>query len=157
MWTTPVDSALTGPPSDPAPGSDDRTWGPRRALTALGAVGTAAAVAWGVLAPSPADRAVAVVAVLVLLAATLATVRLRPRLTAGPAGLVVRHLWATRAIRWADVVSIDVPARRRLGLTSTTLELDLVDEHLVVLGRVDLGEDPAAVADTLRPWWRPAQ
>jgi hypothetical protein len=36
---------------------------------------------------------------------------------------------------------------------SVTLEIDLVDDDLLLFGRVDLGTDPADVADELTGWF----
>ena len=41
----------------------------------------------------------------------------------------------------------------RLGLASTTIEIDLVDDDLLVFGRTDLGADPADVLAALRGWF----
>ena len=43
---------------------------------------------------------------------------------------------------------------RRLGLTSTTIEIDLVDDDLLVFGRTDLGVDTADALAALQNWRR---
>ncbi|WP_040338895.1 PH domain-containing protein [Candidatus Blastococcus massiliensis] len=75
----------------------------------------------------------------------------RPRLTAGPGGVDVRLLTGGVHLPWTRL-QVHVRESRRLGLRVRTLELDTAagpddDEgELVVLGRRDLGADPAAVA-----------
>jgi hypothetical protein len=78
----------------------------------------------------------------------------RPRLAAGPDGVRVRRLAGAVHLPWGPL-RIGVRETRRLGLSTPTLELDTAtgpddDGVLVVLGRRDLGADPAAVARQLR-------
>ena len=78
----------------------------------------------------------------------------RPRLAAGPDGVRVRRLAGGVHLPWGRL-RIDVRETRRLGLRTPTLELDTAsgpddDGVLVVLGRRDLGAQPAAVARQLR-------
>jgi hypothetical protein len=78
----------------------------------------------------------------------------RPRLAAGPDGVVV-HTWGgRRRLPW-DGLRARVRTTRRLGLLSRTLEIDVdpeVDEdgELVVLGRRDVGAPLDEVARQLR-------
>jgi len=140
MWTTPVDSSAT----------DVHRYGPRPGLFVVGALLAAAAAVAIVLANGPQDRVVAVVLLLFIAATMVAALRMRPRLQASSAGLVVGTVSGRREIRWAQVHRIEVVSRKRLGTTSSSLELDLDDDELVVFGRMDLGADPDEVADTLR-------
>ncbi|WNV75695.1 PH domain-containing protein [Geodermatophilus sp. DSM 44513] len=79
---------------------------------------------------------------------------LRPRLSAGPTGVAVRRLGGRTELPWARL-QVRVRDTRRLGLRSRLLELDTAagpdDDggQLVVLGRLDLGADPAEVARLL--------
>ncbi|MFP5021153.1 PH domain-containing protein [Pseudonocardia phyllosphaerae] len=77
----------------------------------------------------------------------------RPRLEAGPEGIVVRRLTWTRHVPWSRVDDVRVLRMRRFGRESSVLELDLRDvddsERLVVLGRPELGSDPEDVAEEL--------
>jgi hypothetical protein len=78
----------------------------------------------------------------------------RPRLTAGPEGVEVRGWTGRRHLPWAGL-RVQVRDNRRLGMRSRTLELDTAtgpqdDGVLVILGRRDLGADPAEVARALR-------
>jgi hypothetical protein len=67
----------------------------------------------------------------------------RPRLSAGPDGVVVRGWGAPRRLGW-EGLRARVRTTRRLGLVTRTLEIDVDPAHdddgvLVVLGRRDVG------------------
>jgi hypothetical protein len=84
----------------------------------------------------------------------------RPRLSAGPDGVVVRSWSGSRLLPWAGLRA-QVRTTRRLGVLSRTLEIDVepvLDEDgvLVVLGRRDLGAPVDEVARRLREM-NPAQ
>jgi hypothetical protein len=93
-----------------------------------------------------------------LLALAARDVVLRPRLSADAAGVEVRTLGGRTRLPW-PVLRVRLRATRRLGVRSRLLELDTAggpddDGTLVLLGRRDLGTDPAAVAralEELRP------
>jgi len=128
-------------------------WSPRPAETvALAVIGLGLALAV-VLVDSAGRLLVGAAAVLVLgLAARDAL--LRPRLSAGEDGVVVRTLAGRRSLPWRDL-RIEVRATKRWGVRSRTLELDTAtgpddDGVLVLLGRRDLGADPEEVARVLR-------
>ncbi|ANY09969.1 hypothetical protein AFB00_10955 [Pseudonocardia sp. HH130630-07] len=101
----------------------------------------------------PAGRLIAGAAALGLGLAAASGTRARPRLEAGPDGLTVRRLTWTRHAPWSRVDEVRVLHTRRLGRSSTLLELDLRDvdggERLVILGRPELGADPDEVAEVL--------
>jgi len=78
---------------------------------------------------------------------------MRHRLTAGPAGLIIQGPVAARTISWQQVRAITAPTRQRRGLASTSLEIDLDDDGLILLGKTELGCDPIEVAEQLRQWW----
>lgn len=128
-------------------------WSPRTAeAVALAVVGVGLALA--VLLLDPAGRILVGAAALLLLALAARDLVLRPRLSAGPAGVVVRGLAGRRELAWAGL-RIGVRTTRRWGVTGQVLELDTArspddDGVLVVLGRRDLGTDPAAVARALQ-------
>ena len=78
---------------------------------------------------------------------------LRPRLSADPGGVVVRTLTGRTRLPWPGL-RVRLRTTRRLGVRSRLLELDTAggpddDGTLVLLGRRDLGTDPAAVAQAL--------
>ncbi len=78
---------------------------------------------------------------------------MRRRLTVEPRRLVVRGPGGVRTYPWSSVSGIQLARRSRLGVGSTTLEVDLADDGLIILGRFDLGQDPADVADVVRAYW----
>ncbi len=126
------------------------SWGIRPRLAAVPLGAAVLAVLWCVLAGPPEDRLVAgLVAVALLLTAGVA-LRYRRRLTADADGFVIRTVFGQVPRRWDELARVSTPTRRRRGLSTTTLELDLVDDTLIVLGRLDLGTDPAEVAAVLR-------
>lgn len=92
------------------------------------------------------------IAALVCLVFLVHWFRARPRLSADEAGLTVRGTLHT--YRW-DHGQLRVLLRRtrRLGREGVLLELDGIDtsgeQRLVLLGRFDLGADPADVLDRL--------
>ncbi len=138
--------------------SDQQEWSTPAGLVVLAWVLAAAALAWFVLlwvAGSDAPgRLLAGVAVVGLTLAALSGTRARPRLSAGPDGLTVRRLTWTLHVPWSRVDRVRVLRTRRLGREASLLELDLRTttgngERLVVLGRLELGEDPEDVADAL--------
>lgn len=118
------------------------------ALTAAGLVlGTAA------LLLEPAGRVLVGAAAALLLALAARTALLRPRLAAGPDGVVVRTLGGRLELPW-HALRVQVRETRRRGLRSRLLELDTAagpDDagRLVLLGRWELGSDPADVARVL--------
>ncbi|EOD65349.1 hypothetical protein H480_27187, partial [Amycolatopsis vancoresmycina DSM 44592] len=71
----------------------------------------------------------------------------RPRLAAGPDGLVARTLGGTHRLSWAQTRT-RLRTTRRLGRDGVTLEIEHEDE-LYVFGWLDLGEDPRDVLDVL--------
>jgi hypothetical protein len=139
-------------------GSDSDTarqrWGVRPAVPALTGVLAIAFLGWLVLAASgPEDRLVAGAGAALSALATVLLLSMRVRLVAGPAGFTVRGPAGAREFAWSQVAAISSPTRRRRGLASTSVEVDLDDDGLIVLGRTELGADPTDVADDLRRWW----
>lgn len=128
-------------------------WSPRGGETAaLGAIGLGLAIA--VVAVDTAGRLLLGAAAVLVLALVARDVVLRPRLAAGPDGVVVRTLGGRQALPW-PAVRVRVRATRRWGLRSRLLELDTAEGPedvgvLVLLGRRDLGADPEEVARALR-------
>lgn len=128
-------------------------WSPRIGETAaLGAIGLGLALA--VLAVDTAGRLLVGAAALLLLGLTARDLLLRPRLAAGPAGVVVRTLGGRSELSWAGL-RVRVRTTRRFGVSNRVLELDTAtgpddDGVLVLLGRRDLGTDPEEVARVLR-------
>jgi hypothetical protein len=113
-------------------------------------VGANAVAAWAVLGAQALDRVVAAVVAIVL--ATVVVVGWRRRLTVGPRGLVVSGISGSRIVPWSEVTGLHTATSSRLGITSTTLEIDLVDDDLLVFGRTDLGVDITVALDDLVIW-----
>jgi hypothetical protein len=102
----------------------------------------------------PAGRVLVGAAALLVLVLAARDVIARPRLTAGPDGVSVRTWSARRHLPW-PLLRVRVRRTRRLGVSSSALELDTAagtDDTgvLVLLGRRDLGADPEDVARALR-------
>jgi Bacterial PH domain len=132
-------------------------WSPSAGLVALGWAGTVAAVTWCLLVAGTGDRAgllLAVVAALGLGIAALYGTRARPRLRVGTSGVTVGGLLGAHHHPWTQVDDVRVLAVRRLGRTSTLLEIDVVEpdgtERMLVFGRLDLDADPDDVAEVVR-------
>jgi hypothetical protein len=128
-------------------------WSPRPGETAALAV-IALGLAVSLLLLDSPGRILVGTAALLLLGLVARDLLLRPRLTAGPDGVEVATLGGRRQLSWS-VLRIRVHESRRLGVRSSTLELDTAagpDDTgtLVVLGRRDLGADPEQVAQHLR-------
>ncbi|SNS78745.1 PH domain-containing protein [Geodermatophilus saharensis] len=127
-------------------------WSARTAETVvLGTGGVLLALA--ALTLDTAGRVLVGAAGALLLALALRDVLLRPRLSADPGGVVVRTLSGRTRLPWPGL-RVRLRSTRRLGVRSRLLELDTAagpddDGTLVLLGRRDLGTDPAAVAQAL--------
>ena len=128
-------------------------WSPRVADSlALGAVGLGLALA--VVVVDAPGRLLIGAAALLFLGLAARDLLARPRLSAGPDGVVVRRLSGRHELPWGDL-RVEVRATRRFGVANTALELDTARGRddpgtLVLLGRRDLGADPEAVAAALR-------
>ena len=128
-------------------------WSPRGGATAALAV-LGGALASAALLVDPVGRVLVGAAAALLLLLAVRDLLLRPRLSAGPLGVVVRTLGGRRELPWS-LLRVRVRTARRFGVRSRTLELDTAagpDDPgvLVLLGRRDLGTDPEEVASRLR-------
>jgi Bacterial PH domain len=127
-------------------------WSPRAGETAaLAAIGLGLAL--GVLVVDAAGRLLLGAAALLLLGLAARDTVLRPRLSAGAGGVVVRTLHGAQRLPWT-ALRVQVRTSRRWGVRSRVLELDTAagpDDPgvLVLLGRRELGADPAEVARAL--------
>jgi Bacterial PH domain len=128
-------------------------WSPRRTQVAvLVLIGLGLALAAVFL--DTAGRVLVGAAAVLALSLALRDGLARPRLSAGPDGVHVRTGLTRKHLPWRRL-QVRVGTNRRLGLRSTVLELDTAagpddDGVLVLLGRWDLGADPADVARALR-------
>ena len=140
--------------SDESPGhARGQTWGVRPLLPAAVAVLSAVFLIWLFVASAPEDRLVAGACVCLSAIAAALLVTMRHRLTAYPDAFVIRGPAGSREVTWDRVVSISAPQRRRRGLSSTSVEIELDDEALILFNRTELGTDPAEVATALHGWW----
>ena len=121
-------------------------FGPDRRLTLAAAAGVVVATAVALLTDDPAGRLLAAVAAVLLLCYVVCDLLFAPRLTASGAGLVIRSPMTRARLAWPDIERVHADTRLRLGLRSTTLEID-AGSTLVVFSRRALGADPEAVAD----------
>ncbi|MBK1784525.1 PH domain-containing protein [Prauserella cavernicola] len=124
-------------------------WATRAALVVVGWVLAALAALGAVYAALTVDRPGAVllgVGAVALAAGAAYGTFVRPRLAADTWGLRVRTLGGTRRYDWNEV-DIRLVTTRRLGRDVAALELE--SDHLVVLGWLELGEDPRDVHDAL--------
>lgn len=126
------------------------SWAPRQAVVVSAWAVTALLLAGVVADALTGDRGglvlFALAAVAVGAYAGHATV-VRPRLAAGPEGLVARTLGGTHRLPWAQTRT-RLRTTRRMGRDGVTLEVEHEDE-LYVFGWLDLGEDPRDVLDVL--------
>jgi len=134
-----------------------QVWGVKPIAPALLGVLCAGFLLWLVLATSPEDKLVAGAGVCLSAIAAALLLTMRQRLTAYRDAFAVRGPFGAREVHWATVTAISAPTRRRRGLASTSLEIELDDDGLLVFSRTELGTDPTDVAAALRRWWRAAR
>ncbi|MCZ2806946.1 PH domain-containing protein [Modestobacter sp. VKM Ac-2983] len=124
-------------------------WSPRIGEAVAMAV-TGVALALATLLVDPVGRVLVGGGAVLLLGLATRDLVLRPRLRADARGVRVRALSGGTTIAW-PALRARVRTSRRWGLRMETLELEdrTDDAVLVVLGRRELGEDPATVARAL--------
>ena len=125
-------------------------WSPRSGET-IAFAGIGLALAGATVLVDPVGRVLVGAAALLVLAVAARDVLLRPRVRTSPAGVTVRTGGGAVQIPWPRL-AVRVRTSRRWGVQARTLELEdrADDAVLLVLGRRDLGADPAEVADRLR-------
>lgn len=127
------------------------TWAPPAALVALGWTLAVIAAAIAVLGPDPLGKLLLGIAAVVLAFVALYGTIARPRLRADATGVEVRGLRGSVRWSWAEV-NVRLTRTRRLGREAYLVELDAenaAEPRLILLGKLDLGEDPQDVADVL--------
>jgi len=141
-----------------------RSWAPAVGLVVLAWLAAGVTIAWWLLADDAPGRLLAAVGTVGLIAAALFGSLARPRLSVDTEGVTVRGLTGTRSWPWRHVRRVRVARHRRLGRDIPMLELDLLDEvdevdpterdgtqeHLIVLGRLDLNADPDDVLASIQ-------
>ena len=130
-------------------------WSPKPLRTALVAVAAVVlVVAAALLVVDWPGRILVGLAAVGLAADATRDLVVRPRLSAGPEGVVVRTWAGARLLPWHGLRA-RVRTSRRLGVLTSTLEIDVdpsvtEDDVLIVLGRRDVGAPVEEVARRLR-------
>lgn len=153
MWTGAVHNGVPVTLESDFPGVGAQVWRPARALLVIGGIAAAGAVISAVLSKEPLDRLVAVFVAAVFTAGTV--IGARRKLVAGPRGLLVHGIGSVRILPWSQIRAIRGARSAHLGISSSTIEIDTVDEELLVFSRIDLGAEPADVLAAVSVWWRP--
>lgn len=126
------------------------SWAPQRNVVVVAWVLTLlllAGVLWLAIGGDVGGTVLTGVAMLSVGALALHGTLLRPRLAAGPGGLLARTVGGAHRYSWTEA-RLRLRTTRRFGRDSLTLEVESGD-HLLVFGRIDLGEDPRDVLDVL--------
>jgi hypothetical protein len=123
-------------------------------LTALAGVGTVIAVVLAWLAADAPSRLIFGIAAVVAGAYAIGDVVFAPRLSADRTGVRIRTPMTRADLRWDEIEAVRVDTRDRLGLRSTTLEID-TGEAVVVFSRRSLGADPEFAARKVRAFADP--
>jgi hypothetical protein len=135
----------------PDPSPTVRQWRVPTVLPALKLTGAVALLALALLLDEgdPVQWGLAVVAAAALAGWAVRDLVAPVRLAVDPEGVtVVRGFAGRHRLPWSAVERVAVDRRARLGLASEVLEID-AGESLHLFGRLDLGADPADVADAL--------
>ena len=118
---------------------------------ALGWFLAVVAAAIAILGPDPLGKLLLGIAAVALALVSLFGTVARPRLRADAEGVEVRGLRGSVRWTWAEV-NVRLDKTRRLGREVYLVELDAENAAkpgLILLGKLDLGEDPQDVAYTL--------
>jgi len=118
---------------------------PDRRYTVLAAGGLVVAVGLALVAGEAPGRLLAAVAAAVLAAYVATDLLFRPRLLATPDGIVINSPLLRTRLAWAEIEDVRADVRLRMGLRSTTLEID-AGATLAVLSRRAIGADPEQAA-----------
>ena len=136
------------------PGDPLQAWSAPPGAVVLGVVAAVGLGAWAVLSDDAPGRLLLGLAALALAGAAALGGLARPRLAARADGLELRGIRGARSWTWSRVDAVRIVRMRRLGLPATYVEVDARDadglETLLVLGRLELGDDPVDVAAALQ-------
>lgn len=132
------------------------SWGPPPLALGIVAVGAIGAAVFAIVLARNDDGPGAVLLGLLALALAAAAAHsavVRPRLRADAHGVTARTLTRTLQAPWSGVTT-RMRVTQRLGRDSRTLELEFPSDspdvpQLVILGRLELGEDPDDVLAAL--------
>jgi Bacterial PH domain len=128
---------------------------PDRRYTALAAGGALGAVIAVLITDDSAGRLLAALAAVVLLAYVASDLVFSPRVIASAEGIVVNAPLTRARLGWDRIEDVRADSRLRLGLRSTTLEID-AGSTLAVLSRRAIGMDPLWAADLILAFRPPA-
>ena len=125
-------------------------WSPPVGLLALSWVLTGASAVWWWTVTAPTDQLFIGVLVMVLLCVCVASTLIRPRLRADENGLTLRGFRGQQRWSWSET-AFRTTTSHRLGRIATVLEIEVPQDRrnpagLVVLTKLDLGQDPEEVA-----------
>lgn len=127
---------------------------PDRRYTALAGGGVVGALLAALESGDPAGRLLAAVAGILLLAYVVSDLVFSPRLIASADGVTVRSPFVRARLGWPEITEVRADTRSRLGLRSTTLEID-AGPTLAVLTRRSLGAEPVEVAELVEAFRPP--
>jgi hypothetical protein len=122
---------------------------PQPWLTAAAGMGAVVAIVIAWLATDAPSRLIFGIAAVVLAAYAAGDVVFAPRLVADRNGVRVRAPMSRADLRWDEIESVRADTRERLGLRSTTLEID-TGHTVLVFSKRALGADPEFVAKKVR-------
>lgn len=118
-------------------------------LTALAGAGAVLAIVLTWQATDAPGRLIFGIAALITAAYAIGDVVFSPRLSADHTGVRIRAPMTRADLRWDEIEAVRADTRDRLGLRSTTLEVD-TGETVVVFSKRSLGADPEFVARQVR-------
>lgn len=121
---------------------------PDRRFTLAAAAGALIAFGVVVLADDKPGRLLAGVVAVILLAYVVSDLVFSPRLVVTTDGLVIRSPLTRATLAWPEIEQVRADTRDRLGLRSTTLEID-AGSTLAVFSRRSLGADPEQAAELI--------
>lgn len=128
-----------------------RQWSTPVTALIVGWILAVAAAAWWLISNTGTDRVFIGLVFLALVAASGYATICRPRLRADSGGIAVRGLRGTQRWEWPQI-RVTVERHQRLGLHTELLQLEVLgdtDDHLILLSRLDLGQAPQDVAESL--------
>lgn len=127
-----------------------KQWSTPLAAVIVGWILAVAAAAWWLTANTGTDRVFIGIVFLALVAVSGYATVCRPRLRADSAGIAIRGLRGTRRWAWPQI-TVTVERHQRLGLRTELLQVETLGDagDLILLSRLDLGEAPQDVAESL--------
>ncbi len=129
-------------------------FGPDRRYTWFAVAGVLIALGVVVVSADRPGRLLFGLAAALLLGYVVTDLVFTPRLTVSAAGIVINSPLTRATLEWSEIEHVRADTRTRLGLRSTTLEVD-AGPVLAVLSRRALAGDPAEIAELVRAF-RPA-